>query len=130
MTRTITSNAPGSGTSISSSWKASVGSPKRSSRMTQAVMVSGSVPGSVWTSETRLMSRVIRRGSLQPATPPEEGVEERAGDDQAPDAEPPERRWRVDVLNQPCEVHSEEADDKAQRQEDRGDDRELLHDVV
>ena len=27
ITRTITSNAPGSGTSISSSWKASIGSP-------------------------------------------------------------------------------------------------------
>ena len=42
----MTSNAPGSGTSISSSWKASSGSPKRSSRMTQAAIVGGSVPGS------------------------------------------------------------------------------------
>src|SRR5690349_12240580 len=52
MTRTITSNAPGSGTSISSSWKASTGSPSRSWRMTHAVIVSGSVPGSTPTSVT------------------------------------------------------------------------------
>ena len=49
MTRTTTSKAPGSGTSISSSWKASVGSPSRSWRMTQAAMVAGSSPGSVST---------------------------------------------------------------------------------
>ena len=42
----MTSKAPGSGTSISSSWKASRGSPSRSSRITQADMVSGRVPGS------------------------------------------------------------------------------------
>ena len=41
ITRTITSNAPGSGTSISSSWNASIGSPWRSSRMTQAAIVRG-----------------------------------------------------------------------------------------
>jgi hypothetical protein len=49
MTRTITSNAAGSGTSISSSWNASSGSPSRSWRMTHAVIRSGSVPGSVST---------------------------------------------------------------------------------
>src|SRR3954463_11562348 len=47
MTRTTTSNAPGSGTSISSTWKASMGSPSRSWRMTHAAIVSGSSPGSV-----------------------------------------------------------------------------------
>src|SRR3954447_4753875 len=46
ITRTITSNAPGCGTAISSSWKASVGSPSRSARMTQAAIVEGSSPGS------------------------------------------------------------------------------------
>src|SRR5918992_1217869 len=56
MTRTITSRAPGSGTSISSSWKASVGSPSRSWRMTHAVIVSGSVPGSTPTSLTLVRS--------------------------------------------------------------------------
>ena len=50
ITRTITSKAPGSGTSISSSWKASIGSPSRSWRITQAAIVSGSSPGSVSTS--------------------------------------------------------------------------------
>ena len=46
ITRTITSKAPGRGTSISSSWKASVGSPSRSARMTHAAIVEGSSPGS------------------------------------------------------------------------------------
>src|SRR3954451_3865394 len=46
MTRTTTSNALGSGTSISSIWKASTGSPSRSWRMTHAAIVSGSSPGS------------------------------------------------------------------------------------
>ena len=59
MTRTITSNAPGSGTSISSSWKASVGSPSRSSRITQAAIVAGSVPGSTSSSETFVTSTAM-----------------------------------------------------------------------
>ena len=41
----MTSKAPGSGTSISSTWKASMGSPSRSSRMTQAAMVGGELAG-------------------------------------------------------------------------------------
>src|SRR6188508_3712328 len=52
MTRTITPNAPGSGSSISSSWKASFGSPSRSWRITQAAIVSGSSPGSRSSFET------------------------------------------------------------------------------
>src|SRR5919108_4343379 len=130
MTRTITSKAPGSGTSISSSWKASVGSPRRSSRMTQAVMVGGSSPSSVGTSETRLMSIVIGRGRLQPATPPEEHEQDHAGHDQAPEPEPHERREGVDVSDQPSEVLSEEPRHEGQGQEARGDDGELLHGVV
>src|SRR3954452_17223726 len=63
MTRTITSKALGSGTSISSIWKASFGSPSRSSRMTQAAIVSGSVPGSTFTSVT---SRVAMREDNPP----------------------------------------------------------------
>src|SRR5829696_1456493 len=59
MTRTTTSNAPGSGTSISSSWKASIGSPSRSWRMTQAVIFSGRVPGSVPTSATFVRSTLV-----------------------------------------------------------------------
>src|SRR4051795_10139004 len=46
MTRTVTSNAAGSGTSISSTWNASTGSPSRSCLMTQAAIVAGSSPGS------------------------------------------------------------------------------------
>src|SRR5215211_5760519 len=56
MTRTNTSNAPGSGTSISSIWNASLGSPSRSCRITQAAIVSGSVPGSTSSLETSATS--------------------------------------------------------------------------
>src|SRR3954470_12643265 len=66
----MTSNAPGCGTSISSSWKASFGSPSRSSRMTQAAIFSGSVPGSTFTSVT---SRVAMRENNPP------GVESAGG---------------------------------------------------
>src|SRR5581483_8224444 len=52
MTRTITSNAPGSGSSISSSWKASLGSPSRSARITHAAIVRGSSPGATSSFET------------------------------------------------------------------------------
>src|SRR3954471_10487969 len=52
----MTSNAPGWGTSICSSWKASIGSPSRSCRITQAAMVSGRVPGSTPTSVTSVRS--------------------------------------------------------------------------
>src|SRR5213083_801491 len=56
ITRTMTSKAPGSGTSISSTWKACSGSPSRSGRMTHAAIVAGSSPGSVSTWETWLRS--------------------------------------------------------------------------
>src|ERR1700712_2309534 len=56
MTRTVTSNAPGSGTSISSSWKASSGSPWRSSRITHAAIVAGSSPGSTSSCATCFVS--------------------------------------------------------------------------
>src|SRR3954454_21822063 len=56
ITRTTTSKAPGSGVSISSSRKASTGSPKRSSRITQAAMVGGSSPGSASNRATWLTS--------------------------------------------------------------------------
>src|SRR3954451_15151330 len=56
MTRTTTSKAAGSGTSISSIWKASTGSPSRSWRITHAAIVSGSSPGSVATWATWVTS--------------------------------------------------------------------------
>src|SRR3954447_18300261 len=59
MTRTTTSKAPGSGTSISSSWNASRGWPSRSCRITHAAIVSGSVPGSVSTLATFVTSIAI-----------------------------------------------------------------------
>src|SRR5215212_4279947 len=66
----MTSNAPGWGTSISSIWKASFGSPSRSSRITHAAIFSGSVPGSTFTSVT---SRVAMRENNPP------GVESAGG---------------------------------------------------
>src|SRR5215218_5727197 len=56
ITRTVTSKAPGSGTSISSSWNASSGSPWRSSRITQAAIVGGSSPGSTSSCATCFVS--------------------------------------------------------------------------
>src|SRR5215217_6561543 len=64
ITRTTTSNAPGSGTSISSSWKASLGSPSRSSRITQAAIVFGSSPGSTSSADTFVTSTAMRAGRL------------------------------------------------------------------
>src|SRR4051812_42008351 len=119
MTRTMTSNAPGSGTSISSTRKASSGSPSRSWRMTQAAIVAGSSPGSVSTCATCVRSTAIgvplpavrivaategRRGAgtllavpVQVTRPPEPGGDhgDRAhGPADAPDEE---RGERVDV---------------------------------
>ena len=59
ITRTVTSKAPGSGVSISSSWNASSGSPSRSWRMTHAAIVGGSSPGSASILETWLVSTAI-----------------------------------------------------------------------
>src|SRR4051794_41770780 len=93
-------------------------------------MVAGRIPGSVVTSETPLMSTVIGRGSLQPASLLEEREQDGAGDDQAAHPDAPEGHCGVDPLDQPSEVLSEEPGDEGQRQEDGGDDRELLHDRV
>jgi hypothetical protein len=68
ITRTITSNAAGSGTSISSSWKASVGSPSRSARMTQAAIVGGSSPGSTSSVAIRLRSTDMGGAYTRPRT--------------------------------------------------------------
>ncbi len=62
ITRTQTSKAPGSGISISSIWKASIGSPSRSWRMTQAAIVAGSSPGSVSTFAICAISTAIGPG--------------------------------------------------------------------
>src|ERR1700712_1380585 len=56
MTRTMTSNAAGSGVSTSSSCMASFGSPSRSLRITHAAIVLGSWPRSVFRGAVRLMS--------------------------------------------------------------------------
>jgi hypothetical protein len=64
ITRTVTSKAPGSGVSISSSWKASRGSPSRSCRMTHAAIVGGSSPGSASIWETWLTSTAICSGHI------------------------------------------------------------------
>src|SRR3954470_19470815 len=61
----MTSKAPGSGTSISSIWNASLGSPSRSSRITHAAIVSGSVPGSTSSSDTLLTSTAMLVSALR-----------------------------------------------------------------
>src|SRR5689334_16906806 len=55
-----TSKAPGSGTSISSSWNAWVGSPSRSARITHAAIVAGSSPGSTSSCAIWLWSDMAR----------------------------------------------------------------------
>src|SRR5215212_1724695 len=112
MTRTITSKAPGCGTSISSTWNASLGSPSRSWRMTQAAMVSGSSPGSVSTLDTLLrsvatvVSVLARSGAAQVIGPQHTGpAEEQHGQrdagDHAADAPDEEVGKRVDVALHP-----------------------------
>src|ERR671933_2606528 len=129
ITRTITSNAPGSGTSISSTWKASSGSPSRSWRMTQAAIVAGSSPGSVSTCATCVRSTAIvvalpgvrgvaaargRRGAgtllavvvqVTGALEPEPAPGGR--NDHPADAEHEEVAEGVDVAHEPAEVLAE-----------------------
>src|SRR5213596_249570 len=89
ITRTTTSNAPGSGTAISSSWKASVGSPSRSARMTHAAIVAGSSPGSTSSVAIWLVSTDMAKPYLEPVVSfdPEECEEDHARDDQPAEAE-------------------------------------------
>src|SRR5215213_3118738 len=96
----MTSMAPGSGTSICSIWKASRGSPKRSSRITQASMVAD-------------MAGDPTVGS-EPVAPldPEQREEDHGGQQQAADAEHQEVAARLDVVHQPLEVLAEEARDQ------------------
>src|SRR3954447_12154105 len=138
MTRTTTSKAPGSGVGISSSWNASSGSPKRSSRMTQAAIVGGRSPGSASNRATWLTStatyltapgpterwpdatRLTREStSLQPVLPaaPEVDAEDHAGDQKAADPPAEEVPLAVDVTHQPAEVLAEEAGHERPRHE-------------
>src|SRR5690348_12077008 len=150
MTRTMTSKAPGSGTSISSTWKASIGSPSRSWRMTHAAMVAGRSPGSASTCDTCVIStaisvalpvrlallyaRVQRRSGTLPAAEIAGAQEEHGGHDQRQDhptdAEDQERLGGVDVVDQPPEVHPEEAGGEGQRQEDGGHDGQAAGHLV
>src|SRR5215211_688192 len=145
MTRTMTSNAAGSGTSISSSWKASLGSPSRSARITQAAIVLGSSPGSVSMCDTcvkstatgfRPRSSFVGRARMLPAQlfPRLIATHVRGGDEdrqQHPaDAESPERPGGRDVVDHPAEVLAEEAGQERQRQEDGRDDRQAGRELV
>src|SRR5689334_7455859 len=134
ITRTITSNAPGLGTAISSSWKASVGSPSRSARMTHAAIVSGSSPGSTSSWAIWLVSTDMAKpyGVSEPvvALDPEECEQDHSGDDQGADAEDQEIVLRVDVVDQPAEVLPEEAGHDGPDDEDRAADREAGRDRV
>src|SRR3954452_11558536 len=146
MTRTVTSKAPGSGTSISSSWKASSGSPWRSSRITHAAIAGGSSPGSTSSCATCFVSiattapdsggRMVPaaaagfpfRGApaLEPvlALDPEDGADEDRRHHEAAHAVDQERVAAVDVAHEPAEVLAEEAGHQGPRQEERAADRE------
>src|SRR5215211_3236608 len=145
MTRTVTSKAPGSGTSISSSWKASSGSPWRSSRITHAAMVGGSSPGSTSSCATCFVSIAtsapgsggrmvpaaalrlrVASPALEPvlALDPEDGADENRRHHEAADAVDQEGVARVDVSHEPAEVLAEEAGHQGPREEERAADRE------
>src|SRR3954469_20104423 len=145
MTRTVTSNAAGSGTSISSSWNASLGSPSRSARITQAAIVSGSSPGSVSTRDTcvkstatgfRPRSSFVGRARMLPAElfarliAAHVQVRDQDRDQHAAHAESPERVGRRDVPDHPAEVLPEEPGEERQRQEDRRDHRQARRELV
>src|SRR5215210_4383815 len=91
ITRTVTSKAPGSGTSISSSWNASSGSPSRSARITQAAMVGGSSPGctSSWEIWPVVMGAACYPSASEPvaALHPEEGEQDHGRHEQAAESE-------------------------------------------
>src|SRR4051812_2957505 len=153
ITRTITSNAPGSGTSICSTWKASSGSPSRSWRMTHAAIVGGSSPGSASTCATWVRSTAIRfplpAGALlmspprrvgadgtllavavQVTRPPEPQPEHEHGADGPADPPDEKRGQRVDVVDEPAEVLPEEAGDDRKRHEDRREHAHPRRDLV
>src|SRR5919197_5733710 len=104
--------APGSGTSIRSIWKASRGSPKRSSLITQASMVDGMAGDPTVASE--------------PVAPfdPEQREQDHSRDDEASDAEDEEVAHRIDVAYEPTEVLAEEAGHERPQHEQRAQDRE------
>src|SRR3954454_12023586 len=140
MTRTMTSNALGSGTSISSIWNASTGSPWRSSRMTHAAIVGGSSPGSVSTRETCDRSTAMARKIIRPSAARRSGLEE-AGAVEPPPQQAGRQRHApqpvaheglpgADVVHQPPEVLAEEPGHERQRQEDRRHQGELLRDLA
>src|SRR3954469_4484550 len=112
ITRTVTSNAPGSGNSISSSWKASVGSPSRSARMTQAAIVGGRSPGSTSSWEIWEVSTDMA-GGYRPSEPlvalePKEREQDHSRHHEPADAPDGERAPALDVVDQPGEVLAEE----------------------
>src|SRR3954454_5917468 len=135
----MTSNAPGCGTSISSSWKASIGSPKRSSRITQAAIVGGSSPGSTSRLATSLESTAtcLLPGSCkagrdpthesQPVAPSpvqDPGDDDR-GQDQRAALVGEEGGLGVDVVDEVAEVLAEEpGHERPGHEEDRADGHE------
>src|SRR5215217_1936994 len=135
ITRTVTSKAAGSGTSISSSWNASIGSPWRSSRITHAAMVAGSSPGSTSISATRLVSTAMgsiltcnrppaSRSEPVVALEPHHDAGERRDGQGQPEAQPEEVVRGVDVADQPAEVLPEEPCEDRPGDEHGAEDRQ------
>ena len=71
-----------------------------------------------------------RRGRSEIVAAPEPHIKRRAGDQQAADAVDGEHPEGTDVVDHPGEVHPEEAGDEAERQEDGGDQGQLLAGLV
>src|SRR5215210_1717352 len=140
ITRTVTSKAPGSGTSISSTWNASSGSPWRSSRITHAAIVGGSSPGSTSSWATCFVSIATDspdsgRAEDMPSEPvlaldPEQRADQQRRDDQRADPVDQEVVLRVDVVHQPAEVLAEEPRHERPHEEERAADRQPRRDRV
>src|SRR3954463_9032602 len=133
MTRTVTSKAPGSGTSISSSWKASSGSPRRSPRITPPALGGGGPPGSPSSCATCFVSIATaapdsggRMVELEPvlALDPEDGPDDNCRHHETAHAVDQEGVAAVDVAHEPAEVLAEEAGHQGPREEERAADRE------
>src|SRR5215831_17826398 len=67
---------------------------------------------------------------LQPAAAAEDDQHAPHDDELGPEPDQQERAQAADALDHPAEVLPEEAGEEGQRQEDRGDEGELLHDHV
>src|SRR5581483_4367226 len=77
-----------------------------------------------------LAQTVARRHRLEPAAPSKEREQQREREDLGADAKRDKRAPAADMANLEAEILAEKAGQPTERQEDRGDDRQLLHDRI